>query len=248
MKLINLNTWAGKIKEPLENFLKIHSKDTDIFCFQEIFNNYSGNTDNYINDSKANLNILQDIKNILIDFDVYFCPVADNIYGIATFVKKGIKVINTGDILLYENQNYDQNNEVNDHNRKMQWLRIKQNSKEFVVMNLHGHWDNSGKGDTPNRIIQSDKIIDFIKPIKSIPKILVGDFNLNPDTKSIKMIEEYLINLITLNKVKTTRTKLYNGEYKYADYIFVSPDVNVEEFEVLPDLVSDHTALLLQFD
>jgi hypothetical protein len=37
MKLINLNTWAGKVKEPLNEFMKNKSAETDIFCFQEIF-------------------------------------------------------------------------------------------------------------------------------------------------------------------------------------------------------------------
>ncbi|OGZ48935.1 MAG: hypothetical protein A3G60_01890 [Candidatus Ryanbacteria bacterium RIFCSPLOWO2_12_FULL_47_9c] len=36
MKLVSLNTWTGKIFEPLIEFITVH-KDADIFCFQEIF-------------------------------------------------------------------------------------------------------------------------------------------------------------------------------------------------------------------
>ncbi len=38
MKLITLNTNGGRVFEPLMNFIKTHSSDTDIFCFQEVFN------------------------------------------------------------------------------------------------------------------------------------------------------------------------------------------------------------------
>ena len=38
MKLITLNTWSGKLDKQLKSFIKNHSGDVDIFCFQEIFN------------------------------------------------------------------------------------------------------------------------------------------------------------------------------------------------------------------
>jgi hypothetical protein len=37
MKLINLNVQDGIVYEPLVEFIKRVSPDTDIFCFQEVF-------------------------------------------------------------------------------------------------------------------------------------------------------------------------------------------------------------------
>jgi endonuclease/exonuclease/phosphatase family metal-dependent hydrolase len=48
--------------------------------------------------------------------------------------------------------------------------------------------------------------------------------------------------------IETTRTEFYTGEDKHADYIFVSPEIFVEKFAVLPDVVSDHAPLSLEFD
>ena len=54
-------------------------------------------------------------------------------------------------------------------------------------------------------------------------------------------------NLITENNIISTRSELYEKECKFTDYTFVSPNVIVENFEVLQDPVSDHLAMLLDF-
>lgn len=248
MKLITLNTWAGRLKEPFEQFLKDHAADTDVFCFQEIFHEYEGDTTEYTKDDEGNKNLLGEISTILQGFDSYFCPVAENTYGIAIFLKKGIEVINSGEVSLYKNPSYDTNDESADHDRKMQWVYIKQGTKDLMIMNTHGHWDVSGKNDTPNRLEQSNIINTFIETLGSTPKILVGDFNLNPNTESIKLIEKYFINLVKTHDIETTRTDLYTGEDKHADYVFISSEVFLNTFKIMPDVVSDHFPLLLDFD
>lgn len=42
MKLICLNAWGGKIYQPLMDFIRKHTQDTDIFCFQEVFKTTTG--------------------------------------------------------------------------------------------------------------------------------------------------------------------------------------------------------------
>lgn len=250
MKLITLNTWAGRLKEPFENFLKDKMGDTDIFCFQEIFNDLDEDTptSSLINHNEGNRHILKEVDEILKDFDMYFCPVFQNVYGIAIFLKKGFEVVASGEITLYENPNFDPNDENSDHDRKMQWIHIKRDRKDVMIMNVHGHWDPSGKLDNSNKIEQSKAIIDFIASTGPVPKILVGDFNLLPETESIKMLEQNFTNLITKYNIPTTRTELYTGEEKHTDYAFVSNEVLVEGFEALPDVVSDHVPLALSFD
>jgi endonuclease/exonuclease/phosphatase family metal-dependent hydrolase len=57
-----------------------------------------------------------------------------------------------------------------------------------------------------------------------------------------------LNNLIKTYGITGTRTKLYdkNDTHEhYADYIFVSSDIDVTDFRVLPDEVSDHAPLLV---
>lgn len=249
MKLITLNTWAGRVKEPFEAFLKSHAPFTDIFCFQEIYNDLDEELETNVDEKGRNRHILKEITEVLPDFDVYFCPVVENVYGIAIFLKKGFEIIASGEIMLYENPNFTSFEDTEDHDRKMQWVHIKRDRKDVIIMNVHGHWDAvSKKIDTPNRLGQSKAIMDFIQTTGSIPKILVGDFNLLPETESIKMIEQNFTNLITKYNIPNTRTELYKGDLKHADYVFVSSEILVEKFEVLPDVVSDHAPLSLGFD
>ena len=56
-----------------------------------------------------------------------------------------------------------------------------------------------------------------------------------------------LRNLIAEFGVASTRTSLYTGPERFADYVFVSPGVDVSAFRALPDEVSDHAPLMLEF-
>lgn len=103
------------------------------------------------------------------------------------------------------------------------------------------------KEDTPERLEQSDNILKFLDSYK-FGKILCGDFNLNPGTKSISMLEKGMVNLIKKYNIQNTRSNLHTRKDKLADYILVSRDVEVLDFKVMEDQVSDHLPLFLEFN
>jgi endonuclease/exonuclease/phosphatase family metal-dependent hydrolase len=78
-------------------------------------------------------------------------------------------------------------------------------------------------------------------------RILCGDFNLLPNTDSLTILEQGMRNLIKEYPVTSTRSRFYEKPDKFADYILVSPEVVVEDFQVLDEAVSDHLPLLLEF-
>lgn len=253
MKIISLNIWGGKLKEQLLKFLIENKKEIDVFCFQEVFSNHTGNTNNYINTSEADPNTLQTLQKALPDFKSYFCPVDEGrTYETVIFIKKDIEVANSGDVLIYENTNFNPEDEENDHNRKLQWLEIKDENKGLILLtNLHGTWSPSGKKDTPERLKQSQILVKFLESFKKrheeIKFLIVGDFNLLPKTTSLEIIENMgLKNLIKENKIKSTRTSFFMGSEKFADYIFCSKDQKVKDFKVLPCEVSDHYPIYLE--
>ncbi len=247
MKLITLNTWGGKVYQPLLEFLS-KNKDVDIFCFQEIFHNLDEkmSTGYFITANGVCKKLFNDLKEILRNHEGYFCPVHGAFYGLATFVKKNIRVAEVGDILLYKNDNFDPNDDFIDHTRKLQWLRI-QGDTDTIIMNVHGHWTGKDKEDNPARFHQSKEITNLLEKFSDLPRILCGDFNLRPATESIRMLEKNMINLVVKNGITSTRTSLYSKPEKFADYIFISPEVEVIDFKILPDVVSDHAPLLLEF-
>lgn len=140
---------------------------------------------------------------------------------------------------------------------------VVRDSKDFLVCNIHGVSLPGDKNDSDERLKQSKLIIDFAKKI-SLPAIIGGDFNLNPDTKSIKMFETAgYRDLIKEYKIKATRNHFaweqaerhlkekgweFFGEQPFADYVFTSPEVKVKDFEVPYMEISDHLPLILEFE
>ncbi len=241
MKLISLNTWAGAVLEPLLKFLENH-KDIDVFCLQEIYHDAEGKTEKHAlrNDE---LNLYRRIEEVLGEtHNGYFRPCKDDFYGQAMFVKKDVRVEEEGDLFIFQNPNPEGRGL---HSRNMQYIRVSVAGKPTLIGNVHGLWNGQGKGDSPDRLEQSRRIQKFVSN-RNEQKIILGDFNLSPDTESLSIVEKGMRNLIKEFGITSTRTSFYDKENKFADYAFVSPEVEVLDFKVLPDEVSDHAALYLE--
>lgn len=240
MKLITLNMWGGRIVDPLTDFLKKHS-DVDVFLFQEIYEDVD-NPDFIETHEKA------PIPKILTNHKGYYRPASKNGFGVAAFVKKDVLVKQEGDTFVHGKWVETFGEQWWNSGKNMQYVQIQSAGETYTIFGVHGMWDQSGKSDTPERIEQSKRIVEYIKKFSG-NIILCGDFNLRPDTESVKMIERELglRNLITEYGVTSTRTSLYKKTAeRFADYIFVSQNIKVKKFEVMPDEVSDHAALYLE--
>ena len=252
MRIISLNTWGGRAgKEKLLKFFKTHAHTTDIFCLQEMWSHAhkdlggrtaGGVTLDY---SKIMVNGVREISELLTDFVPFFRPqLADN-YGLLMFVRKDHKVIHEGDIFVYREKGYVSNDDVGNHARNIQYATVILNNRLVTIMNFHGLWNGKGKTDTEDRIQQSKNILEFIEKLDG-NCVLCGDFNLLPNTESIKLLEaKGLRNLIKEYNISSTRTSFYTKPEKHADYIFVK-GIKVKLFEVLPDEISDHAPLLIE--
>lgn len=258
MKLLTLNLWGGKVYKPLLKFIKENSGLVDIFCFQEMFRSSENRFSNGIK-----TNLYDDLSRILKDYVGFFAPTFtgydteekvdfDLRFGQATFVKKSIEVISEETIFVHGKFDYKPPviipgiKEGLDLPRNIHCLKIKINDKEMLIGNLHGYWLPDNKHDSPGSIKQM-KIVKEIFTSFDGPKILAGDFNLRPDTESIRMLENDMKNLIIEYGVTSTRSNLHKRPEKFADYIMVSGKVQVNNFEVIDRHVSDHLPLLLKF-
>lgn len=240
MKLITLNIWGGFVYQPLLEFIAAH-KEIDIFCLQEVYHKAEEKICD--DDKNVKLNIFSEIHALLPDHQPFFKPVVKD-YGIGMFIKNGIKILDEGAITIHENPQYRGRGPT--HSRNLQWVKCLINDQVHTIINVHGLWNGKGKTDCPERIAQSQNIRTFMDSIEG-PKIVCGDFNLRPDTDSIKIVEHGMHNLIRTHNITSTRTSLYPKEEKFADYILTSPDIPINRFEVLKAEVSDHSPLLLDF-
>jgi len=166
--------------------------------------------------------------------------------GQAIFLSNKIKSCKTGKVLIYRQSTRDLG--------FMQFAELTIGGKKIWLGSIHGKTLPGSKLDTPVRLKQSGIIINFFAD-KSGSKIVGGDFNLMPDTKSVKMFEEAgYRNLIRDFNIQETRNRLCWEQFPedkrqhFADYVFVSKDVKVDKFEVPYNEISDHLPQVLDFE
>lgn len=224
MKIIFLNALAGEVKAPLTQFISHHAPTTDVFCFQEAYDF-----------------LLQICRERLPNFHKIsaYKKLENDEFPQATFIKKNLQVIDQSIIF------------PDDPVTGLGiYARLREGNESLNLCNFHGISVPGDKLDNPGRLAQSRGLIDFFKNLPE-PKIIGGDFNLLPDTESISSFEDNgYINLIKKFNIPTTRNKLawknYPNKQLFADYIFVSPSVEVKSFSVPNITISDHLPLILE--
>ncbi|MES2006975.1 MAG: endonuclease/exonuclease/phosphatase family protein [Patescibacteria group bacterium] len=247
MKLITLNVWDGRMAKELEEFFARHT-DVDIFCFQEVYHQGAGK-DKWAGTQHVNFEHLDTLKKQLSNYQCFYHPHLGDWWGLAMFIKKGINVIDSGEIYVHKEQGYNYDLELLGHTAKnVQYASIETEMGPRTILNFHGLYTGKGKEDTHERVMQSQNIVAFLKTLEN-PYVLAGDFNLNPTTESMNLLEAHgMRNLIKEFGYTSTRTPLYEKDGKFADYVFVSGGIDALDFSVLPDVVSDHSPLYLEFE
>ena len=246
MKLLSLNLWGGKCFDELIAYIKEQAISTDIFCFQEVFSSQSST-----HPTIEIPDLQQRLVSTLPQFQTFYSPAMDigdtgAQWGLSIFVRDTIEITNQDNSFVFGQRERIETKNSLLHPRNLQHVELLINGQSLHIYNVHGLW-TPDKLDNPDRLEQSARII---KQIESHPgaTILCGDFNLRPETESIKMLEKNLTNLITTNHISTTRSSLYTGNEPFADYTFVSSEIHVKSF-ALPDLpVSDHCPMVMDFE
>lgn len=244
MKIISLNIWGGRVGVKMLDFFRDYS-DVDVFLLQEVFHNA---TDITAWDEIDRREVFKEIDDVLVKHNGYFAPAESGEWGLAIFIKKSIEVEETGDIFVHRDKDSMVGRDGSTLGKNLQYLKIP-GEKKLTIINFHGLWNGKGKTDTEDRINQSNRIVEFVKNITH-NIVIGGDFNLKPGTESLKILERdlNLKNLISEYQITSTRTSLYSKEEKFADYMLVSPSLRIKTFKVLPDEISDHSPLYLEFE
>ncbi len=253
IKLVSLNAWCGRALYPLMSFFRNYQDKIDIFCLQEIVNSDQKISDERHPEEHICGPLFEKISKELKDFEGSFAYFDDdpNRMSLAVFIRRTLPVKNIEDLVIYRPAKPKEIGSIMFTARKLQYVTLDINGQDLIIANYHGLWNGGPKADVPERIEQSNKIKSFLNT-KSGQKILCGDFNLLPDTESMAILEKGMRNLVKEYKVNSTRTSLYRHDHdkdvpKFADYILATQDVNIREFKVLPDVVSDHAPLYLEF-
>lgn len=241
LKLIQANIWGGRLSNQLVDVLE--EEQADILNLQEAV---STTGDALI------FATIEDFKKRINYDHVFFSPMFDfNLmqkqagFGNAILSRYEFKKTETVFTRLQHKTNFDF--DLDDYNiRNFQHAIIDTGEAQIHVLNHHGHHVHQHKNGDQETMRQCGIIADYISKLDG-PVILTGDFNLAPHSESLEQINHQLRNLSIEFDLKTTRTPL-TSKTEVCDYIFVSDEIKVQSFEASDKLVSDHKALILEFE
>ncbi|TAK95369.1 hypothetical protein EPO05_04410 [Patescibacteria group bacterium] len=228
MKVVFLNTWNGKMRAEIEPFIREQSQDADIFCLQEVYPEMRALCQQWLSDYQ--------------EFYAYKFIVKDDDFPQATYVRKSMPGLES-EIVLENEPNCGLGINV----------RFQTKNGILNVCNFHGAAFPGDKLDNPNRLKQSERLIDFFRQ-RDGQKIIGGDFNLLNNTQSVRMFSENgYADLIHDFEIKTTRNRLAWEMYPdskqfYSDFVFVSPEVKIEQFMVPENEISDHLPIIMEIE
>jgi hypothetical protein len=258
-QIVSLNTWGGQAIGPLLDFVRAEAPSTDLFCFQEVLN-ASMSIDL---ECGFRTTLLADLAAALPDFEAAFNPIvtwdqpagdgsAITIpFGLATFSRRTLEIgARCAARVIDHLDTLDAVPGLHSITRWLQLTEVRLPGSTLLVGNYHGIARPGTKLDNAERIEQSLAIRRLVDA-HACPKILVGDFNLLPETESVSILANGLRNLVMERQIPTTRSRLnpYFGtpqEQPHADYAFVSPGLPVLDFQVPDVLISDHLPMVLR--
>jgi len=254
MKIIQLNGWCGRLNGPLSEFIK--DEQPDILCMQETFAPH---------------------PTIPRTFQDQYCFVDETItaggFGYNFFapvwgLEMAGSLIDVGNIILSKyplsaqatshtyNHYYIKKSSQDSLPNTRAWQACQvelPNGKQLSVANYQGYLTPEGSMGDEITIKTMQKVRDGLSLLPK-PLIFCGDLNVNPKSPALKVLDSLgLINLTIRERVKTTLSPVHRAPLAArnsvaCDYIFVSEDIQVNKFQVSDTIVSDHKALILEFD
>lgn len=243
MRLVQVNIWCGKLGFPLIDFL--NAQQPDIVCMQEVSNlpGHAGPLFLTLDEIKAATNFNQAALAPL--FAYRFMK---RQYQFCNAVVSKLPITDNHVVFTRGRYTEDFDELENDINiRNFQDVSLQIGGKTLHVINHHGHYVQGSKDGNDETMRQMRLLADYIDTVQG-PAIVCGDFNLVPSSPSLDQINQKLVNLPVKYGIDNTYSNSVHVNHVVCDYIFVSHDVKVNSFKVAEELVSDHKALLLEFD
>ena len=243
MKLIQLNVWGGRIEYTLNEFLR--REQPDILCLQEAIDLERGRGALFSSVSEMAALIGAEYHYMSPTFSFNYMHRKAH-FGNCIISKLPIQRQET----FFTGKEYVADFDWTKHRQDIRNLQYAQillpGNIPLNLLNHHGHHNYTHKDGDDETIRQCNMIADKIRPLHG-KTILTGDFNLVPNSESLQPINKLLRNLTLEAELSTTRTVLTH-KTEACDYIFVSPEVTVVSFIASDIIVSDHQALILEFN
>lgn len=262
MRIVSLNAWGGARYDALAAWLP--TTGADVVCLQEVTRTADLSGWTTFRDAERDLpqraDLFDDVAALLPAHRGWFVasdagPVTDadghrhrQEFGIGAFARSALTVL--GDRSAFVHGEFTEYEEWTASGRPRAahavTLLDTPGGRAVTVVHLHGLRDAAGKGDTPARRAQAERLAELVEAAR-VPGdlcVVCGDLNLLPDSATFAVLRG--LGLVDLVGTADTRTSLYPRPVRHASYLLVSEPAAVQRFEIVrsPE-VSDHAALLL---
>ncbi|WP_443024202.1 endonuclease/exonuclease/phosphatase family protein [Sneathiella sp.] len=265
MQIMCLNGWGGKLHNELLPY--VASSAPDVLCLQEVVHSPERDKDwltyrdgDHVLPQRANF--FRDVCNALPDHVATFCPASQGVlwddetsvssqWGLATFVHKSTPIIEQAQSFVHKEYSPVG---YGDHprSRSAHGVRVYdyKHNRPVSITHMHGLRDLNGKMDTPERAIQAQRLLGLSKQVSKAGdlSVICGDFNVKPDSATLTTLKEAgMVELVTHRGFTSTRNSHYKKTEKFADYMLINREDEVQDFHVVYDPeVSDHCPLILE--
>ena len=241
MKLFQLNAWGLRLSTNVANL--IQHEAPDIVAFQEVFES---------NLETGFFPTLTEFMRSVRFHHQYYSPV----YGFKLMsgtLEFGNAITSnltlTDQKTVFTNHAYidDFRFERDDYNiRNFQHVVAEdEQGNPFHIINHHGYHVPGHKKGNEFTLKACQQILDYARELDG-PIIITGDFNLEPASESLELLNKKFRNLSVEYNLTTTRTH-HTNKAEVCDYIFVNDAVTVENFYMPEEVASDHQGLVLEF-
>ena len=134
-----------------------------------------------------------------------------------------------------------------ENSRTLQVIELDVNGTALHILNHHGYWTRDAMGDSVS-VEKMQIVADTVKELGDVPVILAGDFNVVPNSPAMRVFDGLLTDLAATHNVKTTLSPLRNLHDIPCDHIMINRHIIERDFRVENDVVSDHLAVILEFE
>lgn len=226
----------GKVEGNLRRFLE--NNDFDVICMQEVFASQS--REQHL--SRLCFDLSQIVKVSRLEY-AFFSPnwSFDMVGGdcmLGNLILSRIPFLKTTSEFI--NGKYDEHIMLGATPANNLNIQIAQLENGFTIANHHGFWRPNPIGDEET-IKAFAKVGEIVKKLEG-PVVMCGDLNIIHESPAMRSLD-FMCDLTHENQVPTTLSGLkYDGPVP-CDHILINDQVEVENFTVYPDLVSDHLAL-----
>lgn len=240
MKILQLNIWGGKLGKQIVELLD--REKPDVVCFQEVI--VLPHEGSLLFTQFADIQSESRFEHSFVS-PAFGFTMMNHRADFGNAVMSHTPFINTTTVFTRGDYNPTIDLVDGDYNmRNLQHVEMERDGKKLHILNHHGHHIRQHKLGNEETLRQCELIAEYVKKLDGAV-VLTGDFNLAPESESLGKLNAILVNHAMESGVTTTRT-LLTHKTEVCDYIFTSKSLVTSNFKVLPDIASDHAALVIE--